>query len=166
MAHVLNFSGFLNEHMYNTHLYFAYGSNLLLEQIKKRGVVYSKMPAKLMDYELKFNKVAKADPRKGFANVEPKQGSVVEGIVYELDNITVGLLDKMEGTPNHYEKTIVEVVLESGEKINAITYVANSKMVRDGLLPARDYINKFLVDGEKYLSPEYAAMLRAVKTLD
>lgn len=67
---------------------------------------------------------------------------------------------------NQIEKTVVEIELESGKKMNAITYVANPKMVRDGLLPSRSYIDKFLIDGEEFLTKSYVDKLRRVRTLD
>lgn len=155
----------LNENVYNTHFYFAYGSNLSLEQLKKRSVYYDKTPAKLYDYELAFNKMAKRDPRVGMGNIIPSKGSVVEGIVYELDNLSVSVLDNSEGVPTHYNKKIVEVELQNGEKMNVFVYIANPNMVKDGLLPTSSYLKKFLVDAEKYMSKEYIERIKNQPTI-
>lgn len=163
---VLNYNDWLiNENVYYSHLYFAYGSNLSLKQLKDRSFIHSKTPAKLYDYELVFNKISKKNPGVGMGNIVEKKGSVVEGMAYELDNIAVGILDKSEGVPVHYFKDVVKIQLESGEMINAITYIANPKMIDNSLLPARSYVDKFLVDGRKYLSKEYIKKLEDQKTV-
>ena len=152
--------------MYSTHYYFAYGSNMMVDQMRNRGVVYEKLPAKLIGYKLIFNKVSKKDPSVAFANIQEDENSEVEGILYELDNLAVQILDKAEGVPFHYEKTAVEVEIEGGRKIRAITYIANPKKVKEGILPTKDYLQKFLKNAGEYLSASYEEMLKKVKTHD
>ena len=59
-------------------LYFAYGSNLDLEQMAQRCPDAETVgPVRLENYELRFR-------GNGFATVTPKKGSVVYGLVWKL----------------------------------------------------------------------------------
>jgi len=138
------------------YLYFAYGSNMKIEQMRSRAGIINFIPAKLHGYELAFNKQAKRNPKEGYANVMPKDGGVVEGILYELDDLTQ--LDKNEGVPTHYNKKIMEVVTDNGDKVKAFVYVANSGKVVDGLLPTKEYVGRLLEN--KLLSEDYADTIR------
>jgi hypothetical protein len=53
--------------------YFAYGSNLNKKRMLERGVIVNNIiPAKLFNYELKFNKVSK---QGAVANISPCENS-------------------------------------------------------------------------------------------
>ena len=59
-------------------LYFAYGSNLDLEQMAQRCPDAEIVgPVRLENYELRFR-------GSGFATVAPKKGSTVHGLVWKL----------------------------------------------------------------------------------
>lgn len=71
--------------------YFAYGSNLLQDRLEFRvGQVISVRYYELQDYKLVFN-------CGGYANIIPCIGESVEGWLYELTAIQLGLLDRYEG---------------------------------------------------------------------
>ena len=86
-------------------LYFAYGSNLSLEQMAARCPESRYIGlARLHDFRWQIN-------QRGVANVVPKRGSVVEGLCYLLSRGDEARLDKNEGVPIAYVKQQEEVEL-------------------------------------------------------
>jgi len=152
-------------------LYFAYGSNMSLEQMNERitekgGEFRVLGRAVLRDYELRFNKASSRDASSGFANVVEKPGSVVEGILYEVDEKGMSLLDAFEGVSGwHYQRKFLPVETPEGSKVEACVYVACPDSVREGLKPARGYL-KLLLEGRAFLSQEYVRWLEAQPTLE
>jgi gamma-glutamylcyclotransferase len=125
--------------------YFAYGSNLNKKRMLDRGVIIKNViPAKLFNYELKFNKVSK---QGAVANVVPCKDSVVEGVLYDVE--TLVLLDKYEGYPKHYTRVLLNI-----ENVDAWVYIANREYIKEGLRPELEYLNH-LLEGREYLSEEY-----------
>ena len=80
-------------------LYFAYGSNLHHEQMKKRcsGCKYLKKYI-LQDYRLTFRS------ELCVADIEYKKGSSVQGALYEITDKDENCLDKYEDFPILYKK--------------------------------------------------------------
>lgn len=63
--------------------YFAYGSNMDAERMKKRvGRLSDRIPGAFRNWCLEFNKAAKNIIGLGFANIVPCPGEVVEGVLY------------------------------------------------------------------------------------
>lgn len=143
-------------------LYFAYGSNMKLEQMESRGKVISRTRAFLRDHRLTFNKASRKNPAEGFANVVKSEGSTVEGVLYLLDD-DISMLDKSEGVPKHYTKETMQVERMDGTKLDALVYVANPDKVVENLTPSKEYVEKLLEN--KWLSDEYANMIKEHKTL-
>ena len=140
------FIGSLKNNKKNMEFYFAYGSNMNTKRMDERGINYDQIiPATLENYELKFNKVSKK--QGAVANVMPKPGSVVEGILYRIADITV--LDRPEGFPNHYDRVIMWIA-----GVQAWVYIAQPKYIKEGLRPKKEYLNHIL-EGKSYMSTEY-----------
>ncbi|AEO57766.1 hypothetical protein MYCTH_2304336 [Thermothelomyces thermophilus ATCC 42464] len=93
-------------------LYFAYGSNLWMEQMARRcPSSYLVGRAVLPDYQWQINE-------RGYANVVPRAGYAVHGLVYELDGdagaggTDEARLDRSEGVhTGAYSKEWRDVVL-------------------------------------------------------
>ena len=63
-------------------------------------------------------------------------------------------------------KISIKVLLPSdGQKVCAITYIANPKKIREGLKPRRCYL-EYLLAGEDFLSASYLKWLQETETLD
>ena len=80
-------------------LYIAYGSNLNLEQMAFRcptAKVVGK--SELKDYELLF----RGGRRGAVATVEPKAGSTVPVLIWEIQNRDEASLDLYEGYPSFW----------------------------------------------------------------
>ncbi len=85
-------------------LYFAYGSNINLDQMKRRcpGAVPI-MPVVLNNYELSFRGMG------GVATILPKEGAKVHGLLWDLTPACEHSLDRYEGYPRLYGKETVTV---------------------------------------------------------
>ena len=102
-----------------TYNYFAYGSNLNLEQIDCRCPgIRPLTTAKLRDYELVF---------RGVADVISAPGKTVIGAIYEVNEAHLQALDLYEGFPHFYQRRLVEVETLQGEKLPALIYVMSEK---------------------------------------
>ncbi|WP_081332907.1 gamma-glutamylcyclotransferase family protein [Eisenbergiella tayi] len=102
-----------------TKLYIAYGSNLNLPQMAIRcpgAAVVGK--SELKDYELLF----RGGRHHAVATVEPKEGSSVPVLLWEIDQRDEMALDRYEGYPRLYGKHWMEV--EMGDKLaSAMVYL-------------------------------------------
>ncbi|KZL78628.1 AIG2 family protein [Colletotrichum tofieldiae] len=87
-------------------LYFAYGSNLWLQQMASRcPSSFYVGRAVLSDHYWQINE-------RGFANVIPRSGSNVHGLVYRVNADDEASLDRCEGTRSGaYSKTYKSVIL-------------------------------------------------------
>ncbi len=144
--------------------YFAYGSNMSQQRMKERGLApISRESAKLAGYELVFNKKAwKGD--WGYANIQPKLNSVVEGALYQFPEEDLALLDKVEGFPKHYYRLKLVVTVGSTAWIQAITYVAAPSKIMEGLQPTEEYLQHLLA-GRDLLTDAYYQQLVAFQNL-
>lgn len=87
-----------------TILYFAYGSNLDIEQMESRcPSSHVKTKGRLRDYRLDFRRYS-TGWRGGVADVVKDDGGEVWGIVYELTRADLKQLDAYEGYPDVYTR--------------------------------------------------------------
>jgi gamma-glutamylcyclotransferase len=151
--------------------YFAYGSNmcptrLFEDRMKARGVVCGeRIGGRLDGWRLTFDKAARNPPGAGAGNIVTAVGESVHGTLNALPPEGFDVLDVHEGVAGgHYERrTVVVVRADTGETVEAITYVALK--VGEGLRPTREYL-AFLLAGRDLLPADYWARLQATPTLD
>jgi gamma-glutamylcyclotransferase len=136
--------------------YFAYGSNLLKEQMRKRtGEVRQSQVCRLADHRLAFNK------RKGggpiYANIVQEVGAEVWGVAYLSSPKAMDALDESEGVETgHYHRQSVDVILDDGTKLPAVAYVANDECVCFEGPPGDEYLGRILRGAQQHgLSAEY-----------
>lgn len=140
-------------------LYFAFGSNLVLEQMLSRcpsAEVVGR--AILKGYRLAF---AGHSIRwgGGVATVLPTRGSFVEGVIYSLTWDDLIALDRHEGHPRHYRRSDVAVAFnEDGEEIRAWTY----RLPATEAPPSPAYLSAIL-DGYAELEMNPAPVENALK---
>lgn len=114
-------------------LYFAYGSNINLEQMEHRCPDAQIVgPVTLENYELQFL-------GHGFATVAPKEGSVVHGLLWKLPPVSEQTLDRYEGYPRHYTKEQVPVRTADGAAVSVMVYVMAEPLCRQPALPSPYY---------------------------
>lgn len=100
-------------------LYIAYGSNLNLPQMAHRcptAKVVGK--SEIKDYELLF----RGGRRGGVATVEPKEGSSVPVLLWDIKPRDEVALDRYEGYPSLYQKKNLNLEL-NGRSVEAMVYV-------------------------------------------
>ncbi|HAT4093037.1 TPA: gamma-glutamylcyclotransferase [Clostridium perfringens] len=115
-------------------VYFAYGSNLCLEQMKKRcPEAIPMISVHLDDYKLVYNK---------YADIIPCEGEKVYGAIYEISLNDLKNLDKYEEYPDLYEKIDLIVQDISGISYEAFAYVMNEKGDKTPDKRYLDIINK------------------------
>lgn len=145
--------------------YFAYGSNMSKDRIISRGINFSvRNFAILTGYKLIFNKKADAGDF-AYANIITSKNEIVEGVLYEFPDYEMSILDKCEGFPKHYTKIEIDVIDEYDESIRAITYIANSNKIVNGLFPTREYL-EYLLAGNDLLSASYIKKLCQIKVFE
>jgi len=141
-------------------LYFAYGSNMDLKQIKERCKSSEfKGIALLPDYKLIFPQRSK-NRGCNVASVMPETGSEVWGVVYDIPEKEVSNLDKTEGyieghEGNSYERRSITVLMEGNkDKKQFVSIYIGIKKSSPGL-PDKKY-KDLILNGSKYWKlPEY-----------
>ncbi|MET0387569.1 MAG: gamma-glutamylcyclotransferase family protein [Polyangiales bacterium] len=107
-------------------LYFAYGSNLDETQMRRRCASARRVGvATLPDYALSFDGHSRVwcGP---VASLLPLPGSLVHGLVYDLQACDLAALDRFEGYPSSYTRIEVSLSDASGAGLRALTYVRPS----------------------------------------
>ena len=146
--------------------YFAYGSNMNPVRMRERGVIfYSRELLILPGYSLKFHKITSHSPKTGAANIIRDEKGVVEGALYKVTLAGISTLDKYEGHPNEYDRVELSVPIEDGAVIEIVTYIAHPHRTREGLKPARFYLNH-LLSARDILSEDYYHRLNILETSD
>ena len=100
--------------------YLAYGSNLNMEQMEWRcpgAVVIGETFVE--GYEMTFRSHS---ARGGVANIEPKKGSKVRALVWEITPEDEKALDRYEGFPWLYTKESMKVKVE-GQELQTMVYI-------------------------------------------
>lgn len=119
--------------MENT-LYFAYGSNINLDQMAYRCPDASVVgPVTLENYELLFR-------RGGFATIAPKEGETVTGLLWSITPGCERSLDRYEGYPRFYDKRMVTVRDGEGRSLSVMAYIMDERF-REPMLPTPTYYN-------------------------
>jgi gamma-glutamylcyclotransferase (GGCT)/AIG2-like uncharacterized protein YtfP len=117
-------------------VYGAYGSNMNLKQMAKRcpnaRVIGT---GKLQNYKLTFRGTS-----HGVANVEPKHGSSVPILLWEITPECEDALDIYEGYPRLYVKKEVDVVTDDGLRKTMI-YVMAKRYEEFPAQPSRGYLD-------------------------
>ena len=82
--------------------------------------------ATLQNYQLVFAGWSRLW-RGGLASIKPFRGEKVLGAIYEISDRCLRRLDKCEGYPDTYDRLKVTVYQDTGEPVEAITYIKLSQ---------------------------------------
>ena len=115
--------------------------------------------ANLKDFQLVFDQAGFNDPSWSPANIRSEQGGLVEGMVYEVEEKDLKILD---GYEKYYQRLEVKVMAAQEKKLDAVTYL--SKKSRGEKPPAQEYLN-FLLEGKSFLSREYFDELSRIQVI-
>ena len=90
------------------HTYFAYGSNLCVQQMARRCPdATDPQRAVLADHDWLIN-------QRGVATVEPFDGVEVHGVIWQLSDRDLATLDSAEGVPVRYRRDQLTVHTDDG----------------------------------------------------
>lgn len=110
--------------MKKTKLYAAYGSNLNHAQMRERCPEARYLgSAMLKDQNLIFC----GQPDHSFATIETMEGKEVPIGLWEISARDERALDRYEGYPHFYHKTVLPVTLD-GEEVHAMVYIMDLAM--------------------------------------
>lgn len=143
----------IGESTVNDQWYFAYGSNLSRDQKEQRtGPIRQERRARLDGYRLAFNK--RESDGTGKANIVTHPGETVWGIVYRCSPDALREMDKHEGVPRHYVQQAVRVRVDSGEELDAVTYIAMDRFIDNSLAPSPEYLRTILCGAREHGLPD------------
>ena len=145
-------------------IYFAYGSNLCLARLQGRVKSAQFLEvAKIEGRCLEFYKRSK--DKSGKATLVVKEGSVVYGALFSLEDEDIGGLRDAEGYPDHYGEEPVTVVALSGAKDTAMIYIGQKKYYDESQVPYDWYVDLIRFGGRRLGLPEdYISRFDSVKT--
>ena len=141
--------------------YFAYGSNLWVDQMVRRtGPIRQGCDrpriVQLPGYRLAFN--MQGDCGQVFANiVQPGEG--VLGVIYRCGLEALAILDEYE---SGYERRRVTVVDDRNEELEAVAYVAMPGNVAAARTPDTEYLQRVVRGARQHGLPE--AYIRMIET--
>lgn len=128
-------------------LYFAYGSNINLDQMAQRCPDAQVVgPVTLENYELLFRGNLRG---AGVATIAPKEGSVVYGLLWKITPECERSLDHYEDYPHLYGKEPVMVRDREGHEYTVMAYVM-TELYKEPSIPSHYYYNGIL-DGYRQI---------------
>lgn len=140
-------------------LYFAYGSNLLTARLQRRcdaadpvGIAYAN------DRMIDFSKLSNDGSGKATLRRAPNRRT--PGMLFEIPIAQRHALDRVEGYPDHYDRSNTFPVRRSdGQSVQAVTYLARSPVPN---LNAYDWYLALVIAGalEHGLDADHIAALR------
>ncbi|MHB1117926.1 MAG: gamma-glutamylcyclotransferase family protein [Minisyncoccota bacterium] len=141
--------------------YFAYGSNMLRKRIEDRvGTVADLGMGVLGKYKIKFNKQGKDG--SGKTNIVPDSDSRVLGVVYELSEEQLGILD---GKEVGYKREPLPIEI-NGKFADIEVYIALANTINDNLLPTMEYLTHLINGAKEHGFPsEYVRFLEEVESM-
>lgn len=147
-------------------IYFGYGANLSVERFTRRKMNVREIGnAVLRGYEIKFT-LSNEYKHKGYAGIHEHQNGEVWGVLYEMNLLSLRLLDSLEWCGfGAYERKKVTVKMESGDTRQCWCYfVKNPKF---DLFPSKTYLNNMVSAAEGRKFPEsYISFLKSHNSHD
>ena len=117
-------------------LYFAYGSNINLDQMEYRCPNAQVVgPVVLEDYKLLFRSNTRS---AGVATIKPHKGRKVYGLLWKITPECEKSLDIYEGWPRLYDKQDVTVRDSSGQEFTVMAYVMTD-LCKEPAIPSNHY---------------------------
>jgi hypothetical protein len=130
-----------------TGLYFAYGSNLDGRQMRERcpsslPLCRARLPHHCLDFTYYSSRW-----QGGAADVLPRPGELVWGVVYQLGPDELNALDRFE---IGYDRIEVEVMDDRARLHRALSYTVREK---GSFAPSQIYLDKIVRWGERWRFP-------------
>ena len=144
-----------------TKLYFAYGSNMNIRHLTERtnsarmvGIGY------LPDKQVVFNKRSKKDG-SGKANIIDNQANRAWGVLFEIDDADLQILDRIEGG---YDREVLQAITDKGDNVEVVTYISG-QLIDPPV--AYDWYKEIIVHGAKEngLPGDYITYLKSLPSV-
>ncbi|QFG05325.1 gamma-glutamyl cyclotransferase [Bacillus phage 055SW001] len=141
-----------------SHLYFAYGSCMDIEDLRRTTPAEVVTRGVLNDYRLAFTRYSRGR-KGGVADIVHSVGDYVEGVVFRVQDLAA--LDAREGCPKAYRRRRACIVagVVHPQLMNVWTYEVVNKS-REEIAPSETYQNLIMSGADKYLSKEYRKELK------
>ena len=145
------------------HFYFAYGSNLDLTDMARwahehghaEPAVHAQEVGVLDGYRLCWNYFSKARDG-GAANLCAQENDRVAGSLCWVSKETLHTLDRKEGHPHRYERSLHEVQSASLGTVRAWVYRVRKEHLQDRFVPPKaDYLDLMLRAAERANLPQW-----------
>lgn len=144
-----------------TKIYGAYGSNMNIEQMQRRCPAASVLcTGTLAGYHLTFR-----GRGLGVANVESQTGGSVPFVLWEITSHCERALDRYEGYPTLYTKTLVPVACDDGKVRTAMIYVMARKYESMPALPDERYL-EIILKGYRDNGLDSRPVLEAIERME
>ena len=129
--------------------YFAYGSNLCTNRLRRRNVSSAVFVAigSLPEYILRFHKRSNDGSGKCNAFYTGKEADKVIGVIYEIDPVEKKWLDDAEGLDRGYQEDVVDIRTQEAA-LRCFTYIAEGSYIDDSLKPY-DWYHDIVVAGAR-----------------
>ena len=128
--------------------YFAYSSNMSFEHMRRLCGWHFRVLGAAILPNFEFG----ADKR-GYATIRPKKGSKVAGVLYELDQSSLDILDDFDGYPKIFDRIEVEVSLVDDLKYKAWVYVQSPEQF-GGSYFKEDFLKRVIAGARENRLPE------------
>jgi gamma-glutamylcyclotransferase len=147
-------------------LYFAYGSNLSSEQMLRRCPDSTPLDtAYLAGYELCFPFSSATWGGKGVAGIQPHQDRNVYGVVYQMSEQSLMILDQYEGHPFKYCRKRLKVLTSDNASTDVWIYIPMTDRSHDFYHPSRRYIAAIIRGAMEHSLPsKYLNFLKFIPT--
>ena len=143
--------------MAESKLYFAYGSNINLDQMAHRCPAAEVVgPVVLENCRLLFRGNYRGN---GVATIAPRKGSKVHGLLWKITPECEKSLDAYEAFPHLYDKQPVTVRDQSGQEVTTMAYIMTERC-KEPAVPSNLYYNGIL-EGYRQNGLPTAALKRA-----
>lgn len=135
-------------------LYFAYGSNINMQQMKRRCPSAKPVSRGELDgYQVKFL-LHSVKWGGGVAGIEPEPGGKVEGFVYQMSNNDLETLDTFENVKKgRYYRKKMNISLSDGRRIRAWVYFPNPDP-KGPFPPSKKYLKTVIEGARDHEFPE------------
>jgi gamma-glutamylcyclotransferase (GGCT)/AIG2-like uncharacterized protein YtfP len=121
--------------------------------------------ARLADFKLAWN--YRSRRKWGAANVVREAGNVVHGVLLTTDEIGLATIDRKEGTPTYYARTLEKIDV-GGSLLDAWVYQVTDRWLQPPpVWPSREYLNLILAGARAHdLPADYVSALASVPVIE
>jgi gamma-glutamylcyclotransferase len=128
--------------------YFAYSSNMSFEHMRRMcGRHFTVLGAAILEgFEF-------GPDHRGYANIREKQGSKVFGVLYEVDQEGLDILDDFDGYPTVFNRMEVTVKNQDGESFKTWVYIQPAEQFGGKYIKV-DFLKRVIAGARENRLPE------------